>query len=124
MKFQETSLKGNYLIDLDKYEDERGFFARNFCKKEFLNYGLNTNWVQINSSMNYQSGTLRGLHFQTKKAQGKLVSVLKGKILDIAVDLRKNSKTFGKYFKIIIELKRQRHWILKKTYCGEYISVL
>ena len=99
MKFQETSLKGNYLIDLDKHEDERGFFARNFCKKEFLNYGLNTNWVQINSSMNYETGTLRGLHFQHAPYQEtKLVCCIRGSIWDVVVDLRKDSNTYKKWF--------------------------
>ena len=100
MIFKKTGLQGNYLINIQKHEDERGFFARQFCEKEFSKNGLNTKWVQVNNSMNEKVGTLRGLHFQIKKPQGKLISVLKGEIFDVAVDIRKNSKTFGKHFSI------------------------
>jgi dTDP-4-dehydrorhamnose 3,5-epimerase len=99
MIFKETNLKGNYLIDLELKEDERGFFARYFCEKEFSLQGLNTKWVQINNSLSKEVGTLRGLHYQREpNAEVKLVRCLKGAIWDVVVDLRKSSETFGKWF--------------------------
>ncbi len=81
MIFKETKLKGNFLIDLQPRTDERGFFARYFCEKEFSNVGLNTRWVQINNSMSCDIGTLRGLHFQRPPhAEVKLVRCLRGSI--------------------------------------------
>ena len=106
MKFKETNIKGNYLINLDMKEDERGFFARYFCKNEFQEKGLNTNWVQINNSYSKEKGTLRGLHYQrSPNAEVKLIRCLQGSIWDVVVDLREKSKTFGKSFKIILSKK-------------------
>jgi len=99
MIFKETNLKGNFLIDLDPILDERGFFARYFCEKEFSNHGLNTKWVQINNSLSCEVGSLRGLHYQQyPHAEVKLVRCLRGAIWDVVVDLRQNSQTFGKWF--------------------------
>lgn len=99
MKFTELELKGAYLIDLEKREDSRGFFARYFCEEEFNRQGLASNWVQINNSMSMRPGTLRGLHFQTPPhAEVKLVRCLRGAIWDVIVDLRKGSETYGKWF--------------------------
>ncbi|WP_208678363.1 dTDP-4-dehydrorhamnose 3,5-epimerase [Synechococcus elongatus] len=99
MKFTPTTLDGSYLIDLDAKEDERGFFARCFCKNEFYNHGLNAQWVQINNSLTKGKGTLRGLHFQyPPHAEVKLVRCLTGKIWDVIVDLRLGSNTYGQWF--------------------------
>ena len=99
MKFKETKIKGVYLIHLDKIKDNRGFFARYFCSKEFSKKKLNTKWVQINNSLNKKVGTLRGLHYQKKPNEEiKLVRCIKGSIWDVVVDLRKKSKTFGRWF--------------------------
>ena len=99
MEFYPTPLTGNYLINLDKKEDDRGFFARCFCQKEFLSFGLNVDWVQVNNSFSKKTGTLRGLHFQYNPySEVKLVKCLKGAIWDVVVDLRIGSKTFGKWY--------------------------
>lgn len=99
MIFQQTTLPGTYLIDLEYREDDRGFFARCFCEKEFSAKGLNTRWVQINNSLSKQVGTLRGLHFQQPPHDEiKLVRCLRGAIWDVVVDLRPDSPTFGKWF--------------------------
>lgn len=99
MKFKETSIRGNFLIDLEMKEDSRGFFARYFCEKEFKNLSLQTKWVQINNSMSRERGTLRGLHYQRHpNTETKLIRCLKGSIWDVVVDLRKDSDTFGKWF--------------------------
>ncbi len=99
MIFHETGLSGNYLIDLDTKVDERGFFARFFCANEFSSRGLNINWVQVNTSLSENIGTLRGLHFQSyPSAEVKLIRCIRGEIWDVVVDLRKNSNTFGMWF--------------------------
>jgi|TARA_B110000240_G_C13480547_1_gene445084 dTDP-4-dehydrorhamnose 3,5-epimerase len=99
MIFEQTTLKDNYLINLDLKEDERGFFARSFCEKEFSKQGLNTKWVQMNNSASKEVGTLRGMHYQREPSvEIKLVRCIKGEIWDVVVDLRDNSKTFGKWF--------------------------
>lgn len=99
MIFTLTTLSGAYLIDLEKQVDERGFFARYFCEKEFAKLGLSTHWVQMNTSLSKEKGTLRGLHFQKPpKAEDKIVRCFRGAIWDVIVDLRKNSKTFGQWY--------------------------
>ena len=99
LKFTELPLKGAYTVDLEKRGDDRGFFARYWCKNEFEEFGLDANIVQINNSMSRYKGTLRGLHFQCPpKAETKIVRCVKGAIWDVIVDIRKNSRTYGKWF--------------------------
>ena len=99
MIFHETSLNNALVINLDKKEDERGFFARYFCNVEFEKHGLSTEWVQMNISLNKQKGTLRGMHFQLPpKSDAKVVRCLHGAIWDVVVDIRKGSSTYGKWF--------------------------
>jgi len=101
MKFTKTPLIGAYAIDLNKREDERGFFARSFCVKEFAEHGLETQFLQINSSLSVKKGTLRGLHYQLAPMEEvKVVRCIKGKIYDLILDLRRDSKTFGQTFGI------------------------
>ena len=103
MLFEETKLKGAYNITINQKSDERGFFARSWDYNEFKRRNLDTNIVQCNVSFSKKRGTLRGLHFQQNpKAQAKLVSVVSGKIFDVAVDIRKNSPTFGKWVSEIL----------------------
>ena len=124
MKFKKTKLQGNYLIDLKKKEDKRGFFSRYFCKKEFSSIGLNTKWVQINNSFSKKKGTLRGLHFQTSKfSEVKLVRCVKGEIWDVVVDLRKKSKTFGKWFGANLSEKNRTMMYIPKNFAHGFISL-
>ena len=124
MIFKETNLKGNYLIDLEKKEDDRGFFSRFFCKKEFLEKGLNISWVQINNSFNKRKGTLRGLHFQrSPNEEIKLIRCLKGAIWDVVVDLHENSKTFGKWFGTKLSDKNRRMMYVPKGFAHGFISL-
>jgi dTDP-4-dehydrorhamnose 3,5-epimerase len=93
--FNETLLAGLKLIQRKTVVDQRGFFSRFFCTEEFLSLGLNKNIAQINHTLTRQIGAVRGLHFQTPPfAETKIVSCLKGEIFDVAVDLRRGSKTF------------------------------
>lgn len=95
MIFQETNLKGSYIIDIERHEDKRGFFARSFCQKEFKKLGLRTELAQCNISFNLNKATIRGMHFQkSPHEEAKLVSCLKGRVYDVIVDLRPNSETY------------------------------
>jgi dTDP-4-dehydrorhamnose 3,5-epimerase len=95
MKFIEMELKGAYLVEPEFLEDERGFFARTWCRKEFEQYGLNVDWVQCNISYNKRKGTLRGMHYQVAPhAEAKLVRCTMGAIYDVIIDLRPDSKTY------------------------------
>ena len=95
MLFTPTKLKDAYIVEPKKLEDERGFFARSWCEKEFRDRGLNPNLVQCNISFNKQKGTLRGMHLQIEPyAEAKLVRCTQGAIYDVIVDLRPNSETY------------------------------
>jgi dTDP-4-dehydrorhamnose 3,5-epimerase len=94
MQFNKTPLAGAYLVKLKKIEDERGFFARSWCREDFEVAGLNPNIAQCNLAWNARAGTLRGLHFQVAPhAEAKLVRCTRGEIYDVAVDLRPDSPT-------------------------------
>jgi dTDP-4-dehydrorhamnose 3,5-epimerase len=95
MKFVETELTGAFIVVPERLEDERGFFARTWCRKEFEQHGLNPNMVQCNISFNRKKGTLRGMHYQVFPfEEGKLVRCTMGAIYDVIIDLRPDSKTF------------------------------
>ncbi len=99
MKVTELEISGLKLIELPIYNDNRGFFNERYVKKRFEDSGIRNNFVQDNHSFS-KKGVIRGLHYQKDPAQAKLVYCIKGKILDVAVDIRKNSPTFGKHFSI------------------------
>lgn len=95
MIFRETSLKDAYLIELEKRGDDRGFFARTMCREEFAAHGLDTTYVQQNTSFSVHRGTLRGMHYQLPPyTEAKLVRCIKGAIVDIIVDLRRQSSSY------------------------------
>src|SRR6266545_4081932 len=95
MIFTETKLKGAFIIDLERREDSRGFFARAFCQKEFAAHGLKPIIAQANLAFNLKKGTVRSMHFQfPPAAESKLVRATRGAILDIIVDLRPESPTY------------------------------
>lgn len=99
MRFLETGLADAFLIDLDLASDERGFFARSFCEREFESRGLASRFVQCNVSFNHKEGTIRGMHWQAApNAEAKLVRCTSGAIFDVIVDLRRDSKTRKKIF--------------------------
>ena len=108
MIFTETKLKGAFLIDLERREDSRGFFARAFCQKEFADHGLKPIIAQANLAFNHVTGTLRGMHFQfPPAAETKLVRCTRGAILDIIVDLRPESPTYLQH--VEVELNEDNH---------------
>ena len=108
MIFSETKFLGVYIIEIEKYEDERGFFARTWDKNQIKEMGLDDNIIQSSMSYNRKKGTIRGMHYQIKPfEETKLVRCTKGKIFDVIIDLRKDSKTFKKW--ISIELSENNH---------------
>jgi dTDP-4-dehydrorhamnose 3,5-epimerase len=103
MIFKETSLKGAFIIELEGLKDERGFFARSWCQKEFEAHGLNPHLVQCNVSFNKKRGTLRGMHFQVAPyEEAKLVRCTMGAIYDVIIDLRTDSPSFKKHIGFIL----------------------
>ena len=108
MIFTETKLKGAFVIDLELREDNRGFFARAFCQREFADHGLKPVIAQANVAFNKRKGTLRGMHFQfPPAAETKLVRATRGSILDIIVDLRPESPTYLQH--VAVELSEDNH---------------
>ena len=101
MIFAETKLTGAFVIEMERRTDERGFFARTFCRQEFEAHGLNPEVVQCNVSFNERKGTLRGMHYQAAPfAEAKLVRCTSGSIYDVIIDLRPTSATFKKHFAV------------------------
>ncbi|RED57581.1 dTDP-4-dehydrorhamnose 3,5-epimerase [Cohnella lupini] len=95
MKFEELSIRGAYLIGLQPIQDERGFFARTYCDKEFRENGLNPHFVQCNVSYNVHRGTIRGMHYQSAPyEETKLVRCIRGAIYDVIIDLRADSESY------------------------------
>ena len=111
MIFSETELSEAYVIEIERVEDERGFFARTWDKNEFIERNLDYEFIQSSVSRNSKKGTFRGMHFQGKPYdETKIVRCTKGKIFDVIIDLRSNSKTFKKWF--AIELSEDNHRML------------
>jgi dTDP-4-dehydrorhamnose 3,5-epimerase len=107
MKIIKTKIAGLVLVQPDVFTDERGYFFESFQKDKFQKLGIDADFVQDNESMS-MNGVLRGLHFQVPPfAQGKLVRVVRGSVLDVAVDLRKNSGTFGKWESVVLSAENK-----------------
>ena len=104
MIFKPTNLPGAYVIEPERKEDFRGYFARTFCEKEFASLGLETHIVQCSVSLNQGKGTLRGMHYQVAPFEEvKVVRCIRGAIYDVIIDLRRNSPTFKKYFAVELD---------------------
>lgn len=99
MIFIATRLDGVFVVELEKHQDERGYFARIFCQREFAAQGLSTNFAQANTSLSSYKGTLRGMHYQTEPhAETKLVRCLRGAVFDVIIDLRPESESYCQWF--------------------------
>jgi len=108
MIFEETKLKGGFVVDLKRIEDNRGFFARGWCAKEFRDHGLNPNLTQFNVAFNPHRATLRGMHFQgAPHAEAKFVRCTRGALFDVMIDLRPESPTHRQWFGM--ELSAENH---------------
>jgi dTDP-4-dehydrorhamnose 3,5-epimerase len=121
MIFTETNLAGAYVIDLEKLEDDRGFFARAFCQNEFEEHGLNPVIAQANTAFNLVAGTLRGMHFQyPPAAESKLVRCTRGAIVDIIVDLRPESATYLEHFEVELNEENYRALYVPERFAHGY----
>jgi dTDP-4-dehydrorhamnose 3,5-epimerase len=106
MLFNETKLRGSFVVEPERYKDERGFFARTWSRREFEERGLDPNLVECNVSYSARRGTLRGMHYQAAQhAQAKLVRCTAGAVFDCIVDLREGSETFGGW--VAVELSAE-----------------
>ncbi len=123
MRFVETGLSGAWLIEPDLISDERGFFARTYCRNEFAEMGLNPNLVQCNISYNKVRGTLRGMHFQkTPHEETKLVRCTQGGIYDVIVDLRNESKTFTQWFGVELTAENRKALYVPEGFAHGFLT--
>jgi len=124
MIFTATPLAGAFVIDLEKREDERGFFARMFCEREFAQAGLVTHFVQMNNSLAVQKGTLRGMHYQLPpKAETKAVRCVRGALLDVIIDLRRESPTFLRHTSVELTADNRRMFYVPKGFAHGFITL-
>ncbi len=124
MTFTETKIKGAYIIDIKQIGDERGFFGRSYCKREFERLGLNTNVVQANISSNKKKGTLRGLHMQIAPAEEtKMVRCTRGAIFDVLVDLRQQSETFMQWLGVELKATDYRMFYIPEGCAHGYLTL-
>jgi len=115
MIFRETPLPGAWLLEPERFEDERGFFARTYCREEFAARGLDPTVAQCSVSFNHRRGTLRGLHFQAPPHEEvKLVRVTRGAVWDVIVDLRAESRTFKQHFSIVLSAEKGNQLYIPK----------
>jgi dTDP-4-dehydrorhamnose 3,5-epimerase len=124
MKFLETPLQGAYVIELEKRGDDRGFFARTYCEKEFQQHELPTHFCQVNNSSSAARGTLRGMHYQlAPKAESKLVRCIHGALYDVILDLRPESATFGQSFGAELSAVNRRMMFVPKGFAHGFITL-
>lgn len=124
MKVTKTKIPEIKVIDLDVIEDKRGFFMESYSKRDFEKYGIDADFVQDNVSYNRKKGTLRGIHFQNEPmAQAKLITCTKGKVVDIAVDIRKGSPTYKQWVAIELDAKKKRQVFIPKGFAHAYLTL-
>ncbi len=122
IKFQKTKIKNLEIVSFNNFKDNRGFFSRLYCNKIFKKKFNNV--VQINFSYSKDKFTLRGMHFQNYPNQeDKIVKCIKGKIFDVAIDLRKNSKTYGKWVSVILSEKNNKMFLIPKGFAHGYMTL-
>lgn len=117
MKFTKTNFDGLFVIDQEPNTDARGTFNRLFCLNEFSKAGTDFKIVQVSRSLTKQKGTIRGLHYQKKPfEEDKLITCIKGKIFDVAVDIRRNSKTYGQWYSLELSQENGKMFFLPKGF--------
>lgn len=123
MNYIQTEIDGVWLIEPKVFFDERGYFMEAFKKEEFESHIGPVNFVQDNESKS-SFGVLRGLHYQKGEySQAKLVRVIKGEVLDVAVDLRKSSPTFGKYVSVLLSEENKRQFFIPRGFCPWFCRI-
>ena len=124
MTFSETTLKGAYIIGIEKLEDHRGFNARAVCQKEFIAKGLTSQFVQANILFNWKKGTLRGFHYQSPPcAETKLFRCIRGAVFDVIIDLRPDSPTYKKWFGVELTADNYKMLYLPGNFAQGFITL-
>lgn len=119
-KITKCEIEGLYILEPKVFYDDRGYFMETYNQNDFDELGLNMKFVQDNESKS-KRGVLRGLHFQKKHPQGKLVRVIKGSVYDVAVDIRKNSKTFGKWVGVELSEKNKKQFYIPEGFAHGFL---
>ena len=118
--FNKTEIEGVYIIEPKVFGDERGYFMETYREEEFKNAGLDYNFVQDNQSRSHK-GVLRGLHYQKNFPQAKLVRVIQGEVFDVAVDLRKDSPTYGKWVGVILSAENKKMFMIPRGFAHGFV---
>ena len=119
-KKTETGIEGLFVIEPTTFEDERGYFMETYNKNDFSEIGIDVELVQDNQSKS-SKGVLRGLHYQINYPQSKLVRVVSGEVYDVAVDLRPDSKTYGKYFGVKLSAENKKQFFIPKNFAHGFL---
>ena len=122
IKVTKAPIEGLYIIEPAVHGDNRGYFMETYNKRDMEEAGLTMNFVQDNQSMSVK-GVLRGLHFQKQFPQGKLVRVIRGKVFDVAVDLRKNSNTYGRWFGVELSAENNKQFYVPEGFAHGYLTL-
>src|SRR5271154_331358 len=124
MIFTACKVKDAYVIDLDRKVDERGFFARSYCRQEFTAHGLHLDFVQCNLSFNARRGTLRGMHYQLRpNEEVKLVRCIRGAIYDVIIDLRADSPTYKQWIGVELDAESRRMLYSPAGFAHGYLTL-
>ncbi len=124
MKVTPTAIPGVLIIDTDVFGDHRGYFSETYSKPKYEKLGINADFVQDNMSFSAQEGTLRGLHFQNPPyAQAKLVSCTKGRVIDVAVDIRKGSPTYGQWVSCELSADNHRQFFIPQGFAHGFLTL-
>ena len=124
MKVIETEIPGVLIIETDVFGDHRGYFTETYSKPKYEKLGVTVDFVQDNMSFSAQKGTLRGLHWQNPPyAQSKLVSCTKGKVIDVAVDIRKGSPTYGKWVSVELSAENHRQFFIPQGFAHGFLTL-
>ncbi len=120
--FSDTSIDGVKIIDVNTFEDERGYFCETYKRQDFAAGGIDCNFVQDNQSSS-TCGVLRGLHYQIEYPQAKLVRVISGEVFDVAVDLRQDSPTFGKWEGVLLSAQNKRQFFIPRCFAHGFLVI-
>jgi dTDP-4-dehydrorhamnose 3,5-epimerase len=121
MKFLTLPLSGAYLIEMERHEDGRGYFSRMFCKEEFKNQGLVTDFIQMSTSFNHKKGQIRGMHYQESPyEETKIVRCTQGSIYDIILDLRSESSTYNQWYGSVLSAENGKMFYIPKGFAHGY----
>lgn len=120
IKVEKTPIEGLYVIEPTVHQDERGYFVETYNQRDFEEAGLYYTFVQDNQSMSVK-GVLRGLHFQKEFPQAKLVRVIRGNVFDVAVDIRKNSPTYGKWYGVELSEDNKKQFLISEGFAHGFV---